>query len=214
MKKQKEIFEYKASSKDYLLALTSFPSFTKKINIQGHSCQKMLEYFVNNERHFLNEDSQIPTMKELSSILNINVNRLSAQLKLIYDEILELNFNKPQIFTKDDEIPCLLSFKYFDSYQTFNLGLKVVPRKSESFNFYFIKPRLGAASFHVERVYHDYENDGHSILLTLSPRYPNQYMELLKEKAYLRRDISFSELIMVDWDSSFEDKILKWNPNL
>jgi hypothetical protein len=214
MKKQRELYVYKASTKDYLLALANFPNFVKKLACEGRPYQKLVEYLLEHEVQLLNEDAHMPSMKDLSVRLNIQVGKLSAHLKLIYEEILSLNQSKPNLFVMEGDIPCHFSFKYFDSFQTFTLGLKMVPGKGERFDFYFIKPKLGISLFHVERVYHDFENDGHHIMLSLSTDYPNQYLELLKEKAYLRGEISFSELIGLDKDSEMEEKLLKWNRSL
>jgi len=214
MKKQRELYVYKASTKDYLLALTNFPIFLKMLPREGQPYQKLVEYLLEHEAKFINEDTPMPSIKELSAELNIQANKISVQLKLMYEAILSLNQDKPHMFIKDGEILCHLSFKYFDSYEKFNLGLKMVPGKGMSFDFYFIKPKLGTSLFHVERIYHDYENDGHHIMISLTNDYPNQYLDLLKEKAYLRGEISFSELIGLDKDSDLEEKLLKWNRNL
>lgn len=214
MKKNKIKYEHKAATKDYLRAIINFPKFGKLLIDQDKTYHKLLEFLIQNEIHFNHEDTPWPTIKELSLNLGISASRLTSQVREIYEDILSLNSDHPKKFVNEGEIQCYLSFKYFDSYQGFNLGLKMVPRKGERFHFGFIEPKIGCSLYHVANIYHDWENGGHTITINFTTEYPNQYLNLIKEKAYLRGEISFWELIDREIDSDLEKNLVKMFANL
>ncbi|MDI1233374.1 MAG: hypothetical protein PSX81_03720 [bacterium] len=132
---------------------------------------------------------------------------------MIYDDIHELNDKQPNLFCSAGHEICFLSFTYLGDYAYFNLGLNTIPRKGESFRFPFIRPRNGGDAFYVQEVAHSIEKGKQEISIYLTQEYPNTYFQLLKEKAYLWRDISFSELIR-EGPYGFEDKLIKLHNSL
>lgn len=193
MKKQEIVFEYQASSRDYLIALGNYPYFTKIVNSEGKPYEKLYQWLIDNEKELLDEDRTLPTIKEIAKRIGMDNNKMAKNIKMLYNDILALNQVEPEKFIKAGQIKCYLSFEYLGNYASFNIGLNVIPRFNECFDFYFIKPKIGCSSYYVQRIDHSIENSDQVIQVILKSGFPNLYFELLKEKAYLFHDISIHE---------------------
>lgn len=208
MKKKEIDHTYKGSSKEYLIALTRYPGFTKLINPENKPYKLFYDWLMKNEKEFLDEDRVLPSIKDISKLLSIDNNKITKYLRMIYDEIIELNNEKPELFVKPGQLSCYLSFEYFKNYLGLTLGLNVLPRVGECFQFYFTKPKTDGWNFYVRRVDHEYYNNGHELYISLSYQSPNHYLNLLREKAYLHRDISLHEYFTLS-DYELENELLK-----
>jgi hypothetical protein len=209
MKKQKEVYEYKAKTIDYLKALIQYPNFVKLLNIENKPYKKIIEWMLSKEPFLQDESFEIPTVKKLSEEISMDYAKVTIYLKEIYFEIIVLNKKQTELFVRPGQMKCYFGFNYFEMSHTFILGMDFLPRMEEHFTFNFINPILGNSSFYVQQVWHDYEHKGHSVIFTMVPRLPYKYMALLKEKAYLKRDISFYEFLDMERDSELEEKLLK-----
>jgi hypothetical protein len=107
-----------------------------------------------------------------------------------------------------------LSFTYFGQHTDFSLGFNRIPRVNENLSFDFIKPKLGSYMFYVTEVDHMIKNNGHEIDIYLSDGWSNNYLKLLKEKAYLHNQISSMEYFTSEIDSELEQKLLRMNKSL
>jgi hypothetical protein len=76
-------------------------------------------------------------------LLGIDYTKVSKYFKLICDDIFELNFKQPTLSKKEGKILCFLSFNYFDQYCNFSIGMNVVPKIREHFQFFFMEVNLG-----------------------------------------------------------------------
>jgi len=214
MKRKKIVYEHNASTRDYLITLAYFPNFTKLINPVNKPYEKLLHWLLEKEVFLKDENLSLPTMKELTQELNISSAKISKYLKMIYDDILELNINEPHLFKKEGQIQCGLSFKYRGLYQFFSIGMDTMPRIGEHVDFLFIKIKLGFSGFYVNKVYHDLSDTGHSITFSLIFDTPNKYLSLLKEKAYLHREISFMDFLDGEIDYELQENLIKRNNGL
>jgi hypothetical protein len=188
-------YEHKASSKEYLVALAYFPGFSKLLNPETKAYKPLFDWLLDNQNFLADENNPLPSLKELATQLGTDSTKVSKHLKMIYEEIYDLNDKQPNLFKKEGQTLCFLSFNYLDQHAHFNLGLNVIPRKGEAFHFYFVKPKNGGDSFHVRDVVHSFENGKQEVRIYLTSEYPIEYMQLLREKAYLHGDISFMELL-------------------
>ncbi len=68
--------------------------------------------------------------------------------------------------------------------------------------------------FYVTEVDHMIKNNGHEIDIYLSDGWSNNYLKLLKEKAYLHNQISSMEYFTSEIDSELEQKLLRMNKSL
>ncbi|MEI6487726.1 MAG: hypothetical protein WCP52_02120 [Bacteroidota bacterium] len=209
MKKQKVVYEYKVKTIDYLKALAQYPNFLKLINIEDKPYKEIIEWVLQKETSLQDDSFVTPSVKTLSEEIGMDYAKVTKYLKYIYFEIIDLNNKHPELFVRQGQMKCYFGFKYFESSHTFILGMDYLPRIEEHFTFNFINPILGNSSFYVQQVWHDYEHSGHSVIFTMVPRLPYKYMALLKEKAYLNRDISFHEFYDFERNSELEEKLLK-----
>lgn len=213
MKEKTIEYTHKASTKEYLVALKNYPCFTKLLNPEGKPYKVMYDWLMEMQIFLADEDTRLPSFKEIAAELKIDSAKVAKFVRMIYDDITDLNEKQPNLFCGQGQKLCSLSFKYIDAYAHFNLGLDVIPKPGEAFHFYFVKPKNGGQTFHVTDVAHHYENGEHQIWVYLNSEYPIAYMQLLKEKAYLNREISFMELLSAS-NFSLEEKLVKLYRNL
>jgi hypothetical protein len=213
MKEKTIKYEHKASTKEYLVALAYCPFFSRLLNPEDKPYQKLYNWLRANETNLSDEDKALPSIKEIALELKTDSTKISKQLKLIYQDVHLLNEKSPELFKKEGQKLCSLSFNYLDCHAQFNLGLDIIPRIGEAFHFWFIKPINGGTSFHVNDIVHSYDKGTHETWIYLSAETPNGYLQLLKEKAYLNRDISFMELLSTT-NYSLEEKLVKMYRNL
>lgn len=213
MKEKTFKYEHKASTKEYLVALAYMPHFTRLLNPERKEYRQVYDWLLANETTLADENKPLPSVKNIAAELKLDSAKISKQIKLIYHDIHSLNEKSPSLFKQDGQKLCFLSFNYLDSYAHFNLGLDIIPRIGEAFHFWFVKPINGGTSFHVKDVVHSYDKGFHETSIYLTSEYPNGYLQLLKEKAYLNHDISFMELLS-STNFSLEEKLVKWHRNL
>ena len=213
MKPNQIQYTHKATSKEYLVALIYYPCFRKLLQSEISDYKELQNWLSEKESSLRDEEKPLPSLKEIAQELKIDTTTLTKNLKSIYHDIIDLNEKQPNLFRKEGQKLCFLSFNYLDQYAHFNLGLDVLPKVGEGFHFGFVKPINGGDSFHVEDVVHSYENGIHEVRIYLTSEYPIVYMKLLKEKAYLHRDISFSELLS-STNFSLQERLVKLHKNL
>src|ERR1700752_2760866 len=173
MKKKPKAYEHKASAKDYLVALAYFPNYVKLLNPTDKPYEKLINWLIEKEAFLKDDDLRLPTIKEVSQQLGIDASKISKYLKMIYEDIHDLNFDEPHLFKKEGQVLCTVLFKYLGAYGSFRLGLDIIPRIGERFYFYFIKAKLGGSGYNVTEIYHDVDYNGHSVTISLSASTPN-----------------------------------------
>lgn len=192
MKKKEIRYEHKPSTKEYLLALARFPCYLKLLEAREEPYLPLLNWLIAKGKELLDDNLKLPTIKELSSEIHIPTDKIPKYLKTIYDNIYEMNSIEPNKFKMNGQKLCNCSFEYIGCYASFNLGLDFIPRIGEVFQFDFVKPQCGGYNFHVKKIYHEIINDEQTIFISLGSE-RNDYLELLKEKAYLKHWISLSD---------------------
>lgn len=205
-------FQHKASTKDYLIALAYYPNLVKLLDTSNKPYKELVNWLLEKEKSVLKDEPSIPTIKDLSATLGIENTKVTKYLKLIYDDIFDLNSNHPLLFKKEGQILCNLSFNYFEQYCTFSIGMGAVPRIGEHLEFFFIKAKLGCSGYYIHKVYHDIECTGQNVMISFSAEAPNNYFNLLKEKAYLNNEISFRDLI--NEESELKETLIRLYRNL
>ncbi|MCX6189998.1 MAG: hypothetical protein NTW54_10445 [Bacteroidetes bacterium] len=194
--KQKIIqYVHKPNTREYFNALANYPMFIKLLNPEGKTYRRLYDWLKENKDMLTDEQTKLPSIKELSAKLEIEASKIAKQFRMIYNDIVDLNWNQPNLFCEPNRKLCLLSFNYLESYAQFYLGLEIIPRVGESFSFPFVYPQNGGHSFYVKSVSHFYERDGQGINIDLNSEFPSQYLQLLKEKALLHNEITFTEFL-------------------
>ncbi|WP_317897160.1 hypothetical protein [Aurantibacillus circumpalustris] len=208
MKKKMIVEKYKAKTHEYLLALFFFPSAVKLIKPKDRLQESIVNWFLDKEKYVPDESYDLPTIKALGEELGMSSGVIRHQLEQLYEQICDLNFDQPFLFKKEKEILCHIVFRYQGNDAAFTVGLTHIPHVGGSFNFFFIKPKIGTSSFWIKRIYHEYDDGGQKVTMILSSDYPNAYLNLVRDKAFLKREISFGELIRAEIDSELRDKLL------
>jgi hypothetical protein len=181
------------SATDYLRALRQNPSYTKLLDISNKPYAKLITWLLENETMLADEDATTLSIKELAVLTEVEYSKLSKQLKTIYSDINQLNMDCPYKFVGENQKLCALGFEYMGQYCGFNVGIDIMPRIGEHFQFDFITPLSGGSHFVVQRVYHGIENGKQQFSLSLSTEQSGPYLKLLKEKAFLNGAISYEQ---------------------
>ena len=157
MKNQKKRYYNNPSTKDYLVALVYFPNFVKLLDTSNAPYEKIITWLLEKESLLKEDDFYLPTIKQLAVELDIKTSNVTKYLKMIYEDIVALNHNKPELFKNEGQYSCRLSFTYIGEHYLFNLGLDVIPRVGEYLDIYFVNPMIGGTGFYVDKIYHDYD---------------------------------------------------------
>lgn len=119
--------------------------------------------------------------------------RVTKWIHQIYEDIFELNEDKPELF-QTNENKVTLYMKDYDNYCSFRLSLPTLPREYEAFRFYFIKGKLGTDDFWVKRVVHIIEDDKTCIDISLEGGHVNKYREFALDRALFHGWIGFMDI--------------------
>ncbi len=215
MKSKRVDYEHKPKISDYIICLAYYPNYTKLLNPTDKPYSDVLKWFLDREEYFMDEENDYPTVKKIASDLGISEFKAKSSLKSIYEDIFELNEKSPRLFMREGQILCNMSFKsHYGKTCTFNMGLDVLPRDGDSVYFLFLRATFDSWGFHVKGVYHELERGKHTVSVSLSPERKNKYFELLKEKGYLRGEISFEEYLKSDASGELKEKLLRLYQNL
>lgn len=103
----------------------------------------------------------------VSKVLRYPPAEVSKWSQEIYEGILELNENNPELFYTESEIPVEQQIRYYDSYCFFSLMMSVVQRAYEIFEFFFINAKMGVKRFWVRDVEFSIENNKSSFYVFL-----------------------------------------------
>ncbi|HTB32662.1 MAG TPA: hypothetical protein VK808_11580 [Bacteroidia bacterium] len=207
---------YKSSSKERLMALVAYPSFLKLLDVKNKPYKVFLEWLLKDELKINDEDTRLPDIKDIAKVSGVDAQKIANYLKIIYDDIFELNDKEPEKFMRESQTLCTLYFKYVTYTTRFSLGLNKVPRKGELIDFSFIRPKIMGTMFYVERVDYYIRDNEQSILIDLDANKENLYLRLLREKAYLKGHISSTDSIDLEFGNnhSLKDKLVKMYQNL
>lgn len=113
----------------------------------------------------------------------------------IYDDLLALNREQPQLFNNGQPYHYVLSFEsYYGYYSEFNIWLPVMLNHADSFHFDFIFAKLNISYFWVKSVTIEHHNGKTKLSADLISGIYNRYEELAYAKACLLKAYSFDEL--------------------
>lgn len=93
------------------------------------------------------------TIKSIALEFNSNASITTKWLRTIYDDIFQLNNDKPELFVQSGNYVCLY-MHHNDNRCSFATSLLVMPREHETVKFPFIKAKVGNDWFWVKNVEH------------------------------------------------------------
>jgi hypothetical protein len=209
---KKHVYHHKSNSREYLYSLIEFSSYCKLIENVNRPEASLLRWIVNFDR-IRTEETLIPDIKTVAKEIGIPYGHVSKYLHDIYYEIHELNANEPRKFLNKDETICCVDFNYIGAFASFNIGFTHIPRVGDQIRFGFIKPKIGSDRFWVKDILHEKIDGLHLITLNLTYEEPNAYLQLLKEKAYLNRELDWMEY-RTELSLAEKDRLIKNNRSL
>jgi hypothetical protein len=135
------------------------------------------------DRKYFEDNKEKTTIKWMSAQMGFEITKVTKWIRLIYDDIFELNYDNPEKFMTEG-IPCELHFKNYDDFASMRVWLNAIPRKYESLQFYFLKAKIGTDRFWVHNVTHDISDGKQVISISLRGGFCNEYREQLVQRAY------------------------------
>jgi len=211
-KKERPKFIHKASTQEYLHCLQNMSNWSNILLSQNNrkTYNDFLKWILKNDYFKTSENLTIAHISKQSGYSSAKV---SKWLQEIYEEILELNENSPELFYTESGIQVELRIRYYDSFCFFSMTLPVVPRVYESFEFFFIKAKIGWDRFWVKNVEYEIDNNKNTICVFLEGGILNRYREFAVEKAKFEERISFQDFYG-KFDFEIDDLILGRNREL
>ena len=191
--KEKPTLIHQATTLEYLYCLSDMPKWSQVLCDQknGKAYNEFLKWIL--QQNFFKSDEKI-SVKKISELSGYPTVKISKWLREIYESILELNELQPQLFSFSDNVSVELYFRYFDSYCSIKTSLPVVPRLHESFEFFFIKAKLGFTTFWVKDVRHIISENETSVVINLEGGFFNIYREFALSKALFEGAIDIMDV--------------------
>jgi len=184
---------HQATTLEYLYCLGDMPKWSKILCDQnnGKPYNDFLKWLL--QQQFFGQDEKI-SVKKISDLSGYPSAKISKWLREIYESIFELNELQPQLFYFDGNIKVEFYIKYFDSHCGFKTSLPVIPRMHESFDFFFVKAKVGMSSFWVADVCNIIGENETSVLINLRGGMVNKYREFALSKALFEGTLGFMDV--------------------
>ena len=198
-RKDKPSINHTATSLEYLFSLSSMTIYSEKLLDvdNGKLYNEFLKLLL--EKEFFNDHQNI-NISKISKLTGFSTVKISKWLKEIYNDIILLNEEKPELFCCGNEIQVDLRCSYFDEYQIFTISLNTIPNKGDSFQFPFIKAKIGNDYFYVDAIYYQLENNKMEISIQLKSGVYNSYRKFAIDKAKYEGKINiFDEVNLLDY---------------
>ena len=144
------------------------------------------------DRNYFQDNKEKTTIKWMSAQLGFEITKVTKWIKLIYEDILELNYYEPEKFQSFGTMHTL-HFRHYDNSELLNVWLQHTPRVFERFECYFMKAKVGTDYFWVSEVNHEIHNGTQTIHLTLKGGFCNLYREQLLSRALFERTLGFRD---------------------
>lgn len=206
-KKERPKFVHQATTLEYLYCLGDMPKWSQLLYDQdnGKAYNDFLKWLL--EKHFFKDGGKI-SIKRIAEQSGYTSAKISKWLKEIYEDLLELNELKPQLFYSSANVKIEFCMRYFDNHFTFLSPLTVVPRMYESIDFFFIKAKMGISSFWVKDVQYTIGDNETSVLVFLEGGMVNIYREFALSKALFEGSLNFMDIYQ-KFDFEIDKQLLK-----
>lgn len=190
--KERKKITYQARSIDIFLSLESMPKWANILLSQSSKPYlTFLQWLV--DCNFLQGREEKIQMQALSKEFGqANTSKITKWLKEIYEDILDLNFNKPELFVEGG-IKQEYYIQKYDNSVNLTMWLPNVPRKYESFEIPFLRGKFGSDYFWVTQVNHIIDNNEYKVSIWLKGGFVNTYREMLLERALFEGHLGLSD---------------------
>ena len=191
--KERRKIVHQPSTHEIFLCLSNMQGYSKIL--LGQNSQKQYVDFLRwiLDKKFYAERTDKITVKKIAIDFKSDAVKVTRWLKEIYEAILDLNYERPDLF-QGVGIKACLYFKNYDNNCSFYTSLPAVPREFESFRSPFVKGKLGIDWFWVKNVEHEISEDDIMISLWLHAGAPNKYREFSLDEAVFKGEIGQFEV--------------------
>lgn len=180
------------STRDMLMNISSMRSKAMKLTEKGKAYSDLLKDIL--ARDIFDENSQMPSIKELCKSSGLNYGKVRKYIEDIYHDLV-LNYEGRPVFSFTK-----LRYEFFircERRRFMDLEadqLPVVPRVGEAITLPFFSAYLGTVDFFVEKVKHVFKEDVQVVELWLRHGSYNSYWHYRKDKAMEEEELHF-----IDW---------------
>ena len=198
-RKEKPKINHTATTVEYFFSLSSMTIYSEKLlkEDNGKLYNDFLKLLLANQ--FFNDHQNI-NISKISKLTGFSTVKISKWLKEIYNDIILLNEEKPELFCCVNEIQVDLMCSYFNEYQIFTISLKTIPNEGNSFQFPFIKAKIGNDYFYIDAIYYQLESNKMEISISLKSGVYNSYRKFAVDKARYEGKINiFDDLNLLDY---------------
>lgn len=154
---------------------------------------KDLLSLIYSEDYFWDESIDFPTVKELVERSGLTTGKFNRLVKSIYQDLVI----QPEKSLKLDitEVEYEFSIGYYGRYIYFTLDhLPEIPRVGEQFSIPHFNYHLGSNYFHVESIYHSFEDTKQVVTIVLKNGEYNKYWHIRRDEAECRREVPYDDL--------------------
>ena len=198
---------HQASTLEYLYSLGDMPKWSELLYEQtnGKQYNDFLKWILSKD--YFKDDQKI-SIKKIAEVSGYASNKITKWLREIYDDIFELNEAKPELFKLGGDNKVEFYFRDGDNYCMFKISLATLPREYETFDFFFVKARIGTSLFWVKDVGHYVTENGISVSISLRGGLPNIYREFALSKALFEGTLKFMDVYQKR-DFEIDEKLLE-----
>ncbi len=195
-KERKKII-HEPSTQEIFRCLSCMPKWSQILYDEGVDkvYKPFLKWLI--EAKYFEERKEKITIKNIAIGYKAEATKITKWLHEIYDDIIELNFDKSELFI-NNKIPVHFYIKHFDNHSSINLGVDVLPREYENVTIPFMRGKIGTDNFWVSRIEHEVYDGNIEITVWLDGGILNRFRELAVEEALFKGWLGF----MDKWDKT------------
>jgi len=162
--------------------------------------EPLLDYLYDLGKHesisYQNHDRKKHQCNTIGEAININPSKIKNWLTTILNDILELNSQKPELFSNENQYHYILSFNHMlHWFSGFHIWLPLPLSRLDKFEFYFARCLVDCSNFWVKEITHSYEYGKNNVFIELDGSFPNLYRDILLDKVEFLREISLLEML-------------------
>lgn len=195
-----EYLPFKAGTRTVLDSLLSEYQWLEFLKNKNKPYEPLLDHLISmgkfeslSEENYDNSNRHI---KDISIKSGINASKVSKWISKIYDDLIELNWNTPQLFKKAGYIHHVFSFSTLYGYfYGINLWLPCRVQTDDFMTFSFIRAKVNSYNFYAERV--SFEHQYGEVIIQVDLKFGwiyNRYRQLLIDKLYFTKELSIEDI--------------------
>lgn len=188
------MLDEKLSSKQMIIDIESMARFSKTMLGKGKSYERLLIFILEDAE---DPDKPLPTLKAMAAALGWTMSHLRKELETLYVDLTDSlrEGEEPLRFVKTETV---FHIEAFGHHQTISVDLGFIPREGEEVEIPFFKAKLQITLFHVTKVFHQFSDNKHVIMVSLKGGSHDRYLVWKRDQALGERRISLMEYFQMN----------------